>query len=355
MSRRRVVIALVLGGLILLGAVVAPSGGPVRASGPVLQVTLGANRTPSATPTRTPTDTPTPTNTPSPTLPPPPENGGLVAVDSIFVRVGPSRYWAVLGWLAHGDEVYPIARSTDGNWVVVDYWGTEAWLDARFVTWGEGVDIDALPERPMPSPPPTPTDLPRTVTPTNTSPPTAPPTAIPLIVETTALPVAPTYTPSATIRPMATAPAATPVPGEPPGDGASAPSSFPLGGILAIGGVGVLLLGFYGWRFVHETRNLRRYRDGFPVVWCPACRSAHLHLDERVNRVLGIPRVHRTVRCDGCRSVLREISPGVWRYTVDPAADDAFAADYNGKLLDDDGLIELASRGHEGSSEAEPS
>jgi hypothetical protein len=90
------------------------------------------------------------------------------------------------------------------------------------------------------------------------------------------------------------------------------------------------------------------------VDWCPACRTGRLHLDEHVSRVFGVPRVYRTVRCDGCRSVLRETQPGLWRYAVDPVADEAFATEHNGKLLDDEAFIALASRPSE-DDEPEPS
>lgn len=319
---------------------------------PALQGTPGAGRTPSSTPTPTPSNTPTPTPSPTPTLPQPPHDGGLVAVDSIFVRAGPSRYWSVLGWLAYGESVYPIVRATDSRWVMIDFGGVEGWMDSTFVMWGDGVDIDGLTERAMPNPPPTETTLPRTATPRPTDSPALTPISPALVSPSetpTSVPSAtPTFTPSATIRAMVTPATSTSTSGDTSGDDANSDSvpssSISPGSGLAIGGVGMLLLGFYGWRFVRGTRNLRRYSDGFVVDWCPVCRTGRLHLDEHVNRVLGVPRVHRTVRCNECRSVLREMRPGEWRYAVDPVADEAFAAEHNGNLFYDAGLIELVSQ-----------
>jgi hypothetical protein len=236
---------------------------------------------------------------------------------------------------------------------MIDFQGAEGWLDSSFIVWGDGVVIDALPERSMPDPPPTPTDAPQTDTPEPTLAPTRAPTRAPTQAATAMpsatlaepSPEAPTFTPSATIRAMAVTTESPSAP-ETPADGGSG-ASIPPGGILAIGGAGVLLLGFYGWRFARGTRNLRRYANGFAVDWCPVCRTGRLHLDEHVTRVIGVPRVHRTVRCDECRSVLREMEPGVWRYAVDPVADEDFATNYNGELVDDATLIELASRPRE--------
>jgi uncharacterized protein YraI len=355
MNRRRAAILLVFSGFLFLGAVISPFGGRVRALAPGLQITPGVTRTQTATPTPSPTRTPTPTATATPTatrtLPPPPENGGLVTEPSVRVRTGPSVYWPVIGWLSYGDAVYPLAQSTDGSWVMIDYRGTEGWTSIYLVLWGAGFDIDALPEREMPAPPPTSTALPATATPRPTDTPTpmpttpAPPTPSATVADLPS--VTPTYTPSATIRAIATAPAA---PEETP-SGHTDAASLPPGGILAIGGAGVLLLGFYGWRFAHGMNNLRRYKDGFVADWCPVCSTGRLHLDEHISRVLGVPRVYRTVRCDGCRSVLRETRPGEWRYAVDPVADEHFAAEYNGELLDDETFIELASRPREADEE----
>jgi hypothetical protein len=239
---------------------------------------------------------------------------------------------------------------------MIDFQGVEGWLDSSFIEWGDGVAIDALPERVMPDPPPTPTATPQTATPTSTSAPTLAPTNPATAVPSAALAeppsTTPTFTPSATIRAMAVTSEAESSSVVPEVGGSVA--SIPPGGILAIGAAGVLLLGFYGWRYALGARNLRRYADGFAVEWCPVCRTGRLHLDEHVARVVGVPRVHRTVRCDECRSVLREMEPGVWRYAVDPVADEDFAADYNGELVDDATLIELASRSQEPEESEEP-
>jgi len=64
--------------------------------------------------------------------------------------------------------------------------------------------------------------------------------------------------------------------------------------------------------------------------------------ETRMNRLFGIPRPRHTVRCDHCRSVLREMSPDRWRYTIDPAINPALYRQYNGKELDDAGLRAFA-------------
>ena len=91
-----------------------------------------------------------------------------------------------------------------------------------------------------------------------------------------------------------------------------------------------------------------RYSDGFVIETCPVCQRGTLTVEQRVNRVLGIPRVKRTVRCDECRSVLREVSPQNWRYAIDRLEDTGLYRRLNGRVLDEDTLKALANRTPDG-------
>jgi hypothetical protein len=86
---------------------------------------------------------------------------------------------------------------------------------------------------------------------------------------------------------------------------------------LLLGGVAILLVLAYAGAFVVQASNLARYQEGFLLSVCPICARGELFIEDRRYRVLGIPRVRRVVRCDECRSVLRQVGPGRWRYAVD--------------------------------------
>ena len=309
------------------------------------------------------TDTPTPyfgpSPTPTPTLPPPPPGGGRVAVRVLVVRAGPSTDWVPIGGLEYGSVVYPKARSANGNWAAIDWEGQTGWILITLVLWDPRLDLNALPvllppvtatvattglPSATPQPSPEGTTLAPRLTPTEAPLPTSPP------------PPTPTLTPSATIRPMP-----TPVPSPTEGLGAIAPPATPTAepsqlnspltwlptirfggwGWAGLGGFAVLVV-LYTLRRADARRELRRYADGFPLKTCPACRQGALHLEERVSRTLGIPVVRRSVRCTVCRSVLREVRPGQWRYLIDPLPDGYFAETYNGQLFSQEELAALA-------------
>jgi len=78
------------------------------------------------------------------------------------------------------------------------------------------------------------------------------------------------------------------------------------------------------------------------VTRCPVCEVGILELEERRYRTAGLPRVRRVARCDHCRSVLRQLRPGVWRYTVDAAANADLAERYDGRTISDRELVEIA-------------
>ena len=174
--------------------------------------------------------------------------------------------------------------------------------------------------------------------------------------------VAASATPSSTIVPSATAsaeataqPTETPestaeataavVPGPevtPPGP--SGPADGGDGGagwailIASVLIVGAALYGAFYWR---GMTAVHRHDEGFAIDRCPVCGRGQLSVDTRVNRILGVPRPSHTVRCNTCRSLLREVRPGRWRYAVDPLENPAMAERYNGKVLSEAELRRL--------------
>jgi hypothetical protein len=287
-------------------------------------------------PTLTPTPThfgPTPTVTP--TLLPPPPGGGRVAVSALAVRVAPSPDRIALGQLRYGVEVFPVARSYDANWVVIRYGGRDAWIFAPLVEWQ--ADISRLPIWPAP-----PAETGTQVTPTPLSPPPASETPTPSAT-VRAVPTL-THTPTVAALVVGSGEEAVPSPVIPPPVSASGSGAGAALWLMWVGGLAIVagLLSLYIWRYSAGVRDARRFQDGFMVSRCPACRQGNLSLDEYVTRAFGIPRARRAVRCDTCRSVLREVKRDLWRYTVDPAVDEAFAQEYNGQLLDEQGLVRLA-------------
>jgi hypothetical protein len=76
-----------------------------------------------------------------------------------------------------------------------------------------------------------------------------------------------------------------------------------------------------------------RYVDGFVVENCPVCHVGKLQVESRQERLFGIPNVKHTVRCDNCRSVLRETGNRRWRYAVDPSENPDLYDRYNGKEI----------------------
>ncbi len=308
-----------------------------------------------------PTFTPTPTRipygptwTPTPTLLPIPEGTGRVRVSEAAVRVAPSLDRPVLGRLDYGELVQPFARSANGNWVAIIWEGSIGWVVTTLMEWHPDFDHMTLPVH-VPSTtltpnvlltgtsiltntssPASPTDTPR-ATITNSPEPTEAPSATllpaPTEIETAIPAVAALPTQPQTTEP--TGPSIT----VPPVDFASGPWLWLLIGVPV--GLATLL---YGYRFVSGEREVRRYGDQFVVDICPACQIGELHLEESIRQSLGVAQVTRTVRCDACRSVLRQIEPGVWRYSVDPVVNPALADAYNGKHLTDAEFEALARR-----------
>lgn len=296
---------------------------------------------------------------PTPTVPPPPPSGGRVVVPVLNVRSGPSVGWPRFRALLYGDSVFPVGRNRSGEWIAVDIGGTVGWVWHEGVMWDPALDLTALPVIEKPSiPPPSATPLPLplpSLTPLASTPTRAAPS--PTVVNTSPTPTresAPTATPTLTPSPTTTPPpqvAALPPQSSPAPEAVIPPSLssqgppltkawhwLALGGLLALAGI------IYGWRWGRGQREIKRYADGFPLEVCPTCQSGRLHLEEYIQRPLGIAVLRRSVHCDTCRSILRQIRPGWWRYTIDPLVNPALAEEYNGHSFADTDLLLFAEQ-----------
>ena len=116
-------------------------------------------------------------------------------------------------------------------------------------------------------------------------------------------------------------------------------------GVDPVAGLGVLLvIGFviYVILYALNAGALDRYPTGFVIQVCPICEEGGLEIEERFYRSFGIPRVRRTVRCNWCRSVLREVGRRKWRYAVDGSANPGLFRHLNNEILSERDLIEIA-------------
>lgn len=179
-----------------------------------------------------------------------------------------------------------------------------------------------------------------TATPTRTVAPTA--TATSTVTAAPTRTLSPAVTSTATMSTPSTAtPESTPEttavvipdvngPAEPPTPAAPVSGNGPaiLIGIVAL--AGIIIYGVLYWRGAVAAD---RYKNGFIIHSCPVCGRGELEVETRVGRIAGIPRPMHTVRCDSCRSLLREVRPGRWRYAVDPMENVDLAARYNGKII----------------------
>jgi hypothetical protein len=102
----------------------------------------------------------------------------------------------------------------------------------------------------------------------------------------------------------------------------------------------VLVVGYVAlyWRGLTAAD---RYTKGFVIERCPVCKRGHLTVETRTVRVLGIPRPQAIVRCDVCRSVLREVNSRRWRYAVDRAASPVLYSQLNGRVVSEETLKAL--------------
>ena len=109
---------------------------------------------------------------------------------------------------------------------------------------------------------------------------------------------------------------------------------------ILLGAGSVLLVG-YGLLFIRGFVNNRRYHAGFVVEQCPVCYRGELVVEKKPNRLLGIARPKRVVRCTECRSILREVGHRTWRYAVDGFENEVMFEHLNGKNVTDAELQEF--------------
>ncbi|MBL8163696.1 MAG: hypothetical protein JNJ61_17045, partial [Anaerolineae bacterium] len=124
-----------------------------------------------------------------------------------------------------------------------------------------------------------------------------------------------------------------------PGEGGGLPLEAIIGLLL------LLLLLFYIVLYWRGLAAIDRYANGFVIDRCPVCGQGHLSVETRHERFLGIPRPRRIVRCDNCRSVLRETGYRRWRYAVDPLDNPELYRRWNGQEIDEAALIDFLQKG----------
>jgi hypothetical protein len=93
--------------------------------------------------------------------------------------------------------------------------------------------------------------------------------------------------------------------------------------------------------YLFGAAGVVRYGDGFVIETCPVCQKGELSVTNRTRRALGIPRVRRTIHCDYCGSVLRQVRRTRWRYTVDGDENPELFKRYNGREITNAQLIAL--------------
>ncbi len=289
--------------------------------------------TPSPTLTLTPTYTHTLTKTPTSTLLPTetnaPESAGSVSEATATVTATetplPTSTWTTTQSPTETETDIPTPTST----------ATETWTDEPSET---------------PNPTATPTDVPtETLTPTFTE--TAIPTDLPSDTPSpteTATEIAGTSVASGAVveTPESTelSPSSTPSPkvtevvvgvdttdANDSADATEPDSRFPVEAVIALGILLAILI--YVAMYWNASIVARRYTDGFVIDDCPVCGRGQLHIEAKHERSFGMPRVRHTVRCDECRSVLRETGTRRWRYAVDPAENQVLYDRYNGREI----------------------
>lgn len=299
--------------------------------------------TPTATATRTDTLTPTPsptlTSTATPTITPS-MTDTRVPTDTPTEPPSAAQGAAASVVPAETATDVPTATASTTKTATV----TRTATDVPTATMMASATASPTPVPPTETSMPEPTDtlLPSdTPLPTETPPPTVTPTASPAATAT------PTQTATATATAFAVAAAGEDSGSAPPAaDVVVAPDADAGDGLATIylllgGGVALAALAYVGV-FVVQAGNLARYGEGFVLSACPVCEEGHLYLDERRSRMIGIPRVRRVVRCDNCRSVLRQVGRQRWRYAVDGAENDELYEALNGRVVSEHYLLQIA-------------
>jgi hypothetical protein len=111
---------------------------------------------------------------------------------------------------------------------------------------------------------------------------------------------------------------------------------------VLIAGIVLLAILTYAVFYWRGLTGSERFASGFVVNTCPVCQRGQLIVESRQERLFGIPRARHSVRCTECRSVLREVDEHHWRYAVDPLANPDLYQRFNGKVVDDQTLIDLS-------------
>jgi len=106
---------------------------------------------------------------------------------------------------------------------------------------------------------------------------------------------------------------------------------------------GIILLGIIAYlvAYLRGAAGAKRYANGFIIEVCPICRDGLLTVESRTERNLGIPNTRHLVKCDNCRSLLREMGGGRWRYAVDRIANPVLYDRLNNRELREDTLQKL--------------
>jgi uncharacterized protein YraI len=322
-----------------LTATATPTDTPTLTPSPTPSATPSLTPTPTAAPTETPTDTPTATNSPEPTA-----LAAAIPVQPTQTPVPPTP-------TAVPPTDTPTATPTDTPTATPTETPTETPTDTPTATSTE------IPTETSTAVPPTATPS-ATMTATASASPTAAPTRtlVPTLTATnspvptdTPLPPTATLIGTPTETPLAVAAAGNTA--VPSGPAASVPGVVSPEKPEGRSSLLVVLLGFFALAvvyvgvYINQAAQLDRYRDGFMLSICPVCEQGDLFLEERRYRFLGIPRVRRVVRCNVCRSVLRQVGRQRWRYAVDGAENSDLYDEFNGHVLTEDELLDIAYRG----------
>jgi hypothetical protein len=306
-----------------------PSITPSLTVAPSATATASPTTAPSNTPTATPTAsiTASPTTEPSATSSPTTEPSATSSPSpEPTATLEPSATSTNTATITASPSPTSTATATLTETVVPTNTSTETPLSSETATIEEAIVVSFPTE--------TPTDAPsNTPNPTETASPTTAPTDI-FAAHGTSVAVNPTVEPTPLPLVAETAPAAG--------------FSIPLEAIVGL--IALLIVAAYIGFYMQGLSAASRYKDGFVVDTCPVCQRGHLHVEERPNRLLGIPMIRRTVRCDECRSVLRETGNRRWRYAVDRIENPVMFDRFNGREVTDADLERLLKQPPKSSS-----
>lgn len=112
---------------------------------------------------------------------------------------------------------------------------------------------------------------------------------------------------------------------------------------LLVAGLLLMAVLIYVVLYIRGASRANTYASGFIIERCPVCSRGTLYAETRQDRMLGIPRIHFTVRCTECRSVLREVGANEWRYAVDPAENPELFERWNNRVVTGDQLKGMAA------------